>query len=103
MTWGDVGKQLVGSGGAALIGFGLSAYQNNQNIKFAQGQANDQMRALQEQYEIAAKNNETLRLQAQLANQQNQNKPTSKTLLYVGLGLGGVFVLGVVIFAVTRR
>ena len=96
--WGGIVKSIA----PALVGFGTSLVINNQNVKNAQGQANATQQALNAQYQIALQNQENIRLMQQ-ASQTPPEKEKSNLPLYVGLGVGGVAILGVVIFAVTQR
>jgi hypothetical protein len=75
---------------------------NNQNVKNAQGQANATQEALNTQYQIALQNQQNIKLMQQ-AGQAPPPQEKSNLPLYIGLGVGGVVILGVVIFAVTRR
>jgi hypothetical protein len=86
----------------ALVGLGTSLIINNQNVKNAKGQANATQQALDTQYQIALKNQENIRAMQQ-AGQAPPPKEKSNLPLYIGLGVGGVLVLGIVIFAVTRK
>jgi hypothetical protein len=87
----------------ALVGLGTTLIVNNQNVQNAQGQANAQQQLANTQYQTLLAQQRA----EELANQANANKnvPPKKnnTLLYVGLGVGGVVLIGIVIFAVTRK
>jgi len=86
----------------ALVGLGTSLIINNQNVKNAQGQANATQQALDTQYQIALQNQQNIKLMQQ-AGQAPPPQEKSNLPLYIGLGVGGVLVLGIVIFAVTRK
>ncbi len=86
----------------ALVGLGTSLIMNNQAVKNAKGQANATQQALDTQYQIALKNQENIRAMQQ-AGKEPPPKEKSNLPLYIGLGVGGVLVLGIVIFAVTRK
>ena len=100
MAWDWSG--IVKSIAPALVGFGTGMIANNQAVKNAQGQANATQQALDTQYQIALQNQQNIKLMQQ-AGQAPPTKEKSNTALYVGLGIGGVVILGVVIFAVTRK
>jgi hypothetical protein len=95
-------KNLATSLAPALLGLGTSLIMNNQAKKNAQGQANATQQALDTQYQIALKNQENIRAMQQ-AGKEPPPKEKSNLPLYIGLGVGGVLVLGIVIFAVTRK
>jgi hypothetical protein len=85
----------------ALVGLGTGLIMNNQAVQNAKGQANAQQDALNTQYAIAQQNAKNIQAMQQAGKEPPKEK--SKLPLYIGLGVGGVVVLGVVIFAVTRR
>ena len=93
---GDLIKAVAPS----LIGLGTGLIMNNQNVKNAKGEANSQKELLQLQLQNT-KEQQQLLLQSQMGQTQPQTK--SNLPLYIGLGVGGVLVLGVVIFVVTRK
>ncbi len=95
-------KDLTKSLAPALLGLGTQLIINNQNVQNAQGQANAQQQALQTQYQIALANQQTVALQNQANRPQVTDSGGSKVALYVGLGLGGVLILGLVIYAVRK-
>jgi hypothetical protein len=98
----DVGKQTLSQGIGAAFNFLGTAFASNQARQDLKGQANIVAQQGQSQLAIAQEGTK----QAQLALQQAQAQAGGmggNTALYVGLGIAGVVVLGVVIFAVTRR
>lgn len=95
---GDIFKAVA----PALVGFGTGMIMNHQAVQNAKGQANAQQEALNAQYAIAMQNQKNIELMKQQSSQAPP-KEKSKLPLYIGLGVGGVLVLGVIIFAVTRN
>lgn len=95
--WGGIVKAIA----PAVVGLGTGLIMNNQAVKNAQGQANAQQEALNAQYAIALQNQKNIELMQQSS--QAPPKEKSNLPLYIGLGVGGVLVLGVIIFAVTRN
>lgn len=93
--FGEVLKSVVGLGAGLII--------NNQNVQQAQGQANDQKEIANKLKETALANQRALELKNLADENKNATPPKSKTLLYVGLGVGGVVLIGGIIFAVTRK
>lgn len=96
-TWGDVVKGILPS----VVGFGTGMITNNQLRKDAKGQANERRKQIEEEMKLAEKTEKNIRLMQQSS--QPPTKEKSNLPLYIGLGVGGVVVLGVVIFAVTRN
>jgi hypothetical protein len=96
---GDIFKAIA----PAFAGLGVSLIMNNQAVKNAQGQANATQNALNQQYQIALKNQENIRLMQQAGQAPPSTQGKSNLPLYIGLGVGGVLVVGVIIFAVTRN
>jgi hypothetical protein len=98
MDWGNLlGKVLPGliTGGTALV-------LNNQAVKKAQGEANFIKEENDKLYQAELLRQQNLRDLKQ-ATKEPPKEEKSKLPLYIGLGVGGVVVLGVIIFAVTRK
>jgi hypothetical protein len=93
---GDILKGIAPS----IVGLGTGLIMNNQNVKAAQGQANTQKELLELQIQNT-KEQQKLLLQSQQGTGKTETK--SNLPLYIGIGLGGFLVLGVVIFAITRK
>jgi hypothetical protein len=74
---------------------------NNQAKKDAQGQANATQKALETQYQITLQNQRNIKAMQEAGKAPPKEK--NNLPLYIGLGVGGVVILGVVIFAVTRK
>lgn len=98
----DFLKDLVKNIAPAIVGLGTQLIINNQNVQNIKGQANSQQQALDKQYQIALANQQTLALQNQANKPQVTDSGGSKVPLYIGLGLGGVLVLGLVVYAIRR-
>ena len=101
IDWSGIIKAVA----PAVIGLGTGLIMNNQNVKNAEGQANQQASAQQTQYQTALANQQALASANQLNANKNVVAPTTKnnTMLYIGLGVGGVVFVSLVVFAVTRK
>ena len=97
--WGGLVKAVLPS----VLGLGTGLIMNNQNVKNAQGQANAQQQQLDTQYAIALANQQALALANQGGAKPPEAPPKSNTALYIGLGVGGLVLISVIIFAVTRN
>lgn len=95
-------KDLAKSLAPALVTFGTSMVLNNQAVKKAQGEANFISAESDKAYATAMQQAQNLKLLKE-AGKAPPEEEKSKLPLYIGLGVGGVVVLGVVIFAVTRK
>jgi hypothetical protein len=94
--WADLAGSLIGFTGGLIM--------NNQNVKNAQAQAEATQQALDKQREIALINQQTVAMQNQANKPQVTDTNTKSNLpLYIGLGVGGVLILGLVVYAVTRK
>ena len=97
MDW----SKLITAIAPTIVGFGAGMITNHQAVQNAKGQANAQQEALNAQYAVAQQNAKNIELMKQLGKEPPKEK--SKLPLYIGLGVGGVLVVGVIIFAVTRN
>lgn len=92
--WTSLGGNLIG---------GVTGYFGSvENRKASQEQANALIKQGLSQIEVAKIMQETERLKLEQAKAGGGAKSGS-TALYIGLGVGAVVILGVVIFAVTRK
>lgn len=95
-NWTSIGTSVVGGLGAIL--------GSKNNLQSAQAQADAMRENAQAQRDIALLNLQNTKLQSETALALAQAKPQSNNkTLYIALGVGGVLVLGVVLFAVTRK
>jgi hypothetical protein len=98
----DTGKNLISQGISSLFSFGISAFSSNQERQNLKGQAN--IVAQQGQSALAVEQERTKQAQLALEAAKAQGGAKSgSTALYIALGVGAVVILGVVIFAVTRK
>lgn len=93
-SWSGLATSAIPS----LLNLGTSAVQTNQQKQLLNQQAQIEADKAKNQLAIAQLQLEASRSQAQNAGA----KSSGNTMLYVGLGVGAVVILGVVIFAVTR-
>jgi hypothetical protein len=92
-------------GGVAtsLIG-GIGGFLGSKNdLKSAQAQADAMIKSGELSIQAQQLALEGKKIDAQTALALASAKPQGNTMLYVALGIGGVLVLGVIIFAVTRK
>jgi len=98
----DTGKNLISQGISSLFSFGLSAFSSNQERQNLKGQAN--IVAQQGQSALAVEQERTKQAQLALeAAKAGGGAKSGSTALYIALGVGAVVILGIVIFAVTRK
>lgn len=94
----EAGGQSVG----ALLGLGVGAIANNQVKQNAKGQANDAKALADKQIQAQQLALETARLQLEAQKSVGSNQK-SNTGLYIGLGVGGVVVLGLVVYLAVKK
>ena len=91
----DIGKTIFG---------GATNYLGSQNaVKAAQASADAAVKQGQLTLEAQRLALEGKKIDAETALKLAQGKTGGNTMLYVGLGIGAVVILGVVIFSVTRK
>lgn len=88
---------------SSLIGGIGGFFGSKNNLKSAQAQADAMVRGGELSLEAQKLALEGKKIDAQTALALASAKPQGNTMLYVALGIGGVLVLGVIIFAVTRK
>jgi hypothetical protein len=95
----SAGQQAIGGGINSALGLGTSLVATNQQKQLLKQQAQIEADKAKNQLAIAQ-----LQLEASRAQAQNAGATSSgNSMLYVGLGVGAVVILGIVIFAVTRK
>jgi len=98
----DAGRNTISAGISNILGLGTTLIGANQNRKLLEGQAN--ISAQQNQTAIEVERERTK--QAQINLEASRAKTTTSggnNALYIGLAVGGVVVLGGIIFAITRK
>ena len=89
--------------GTSLFGGATSYFGNVEQRKAQEAQANALIQQGLSQVEVAKIMQETERLKLEQAKSGAGKNTTGSKTLYIALGVGAVVVLGVVIFAVTRK
>ena len=93
--WTGIGTTVVG---------GLSSYLGSENNRKSAEATADALKAKgYSDVEVAKLMLEGKKLELQTALAGGNKKSSNNTTLYIALGVGGVLVLGLVIFAVTRK
>lgn len=93
--WTGIGTTVLGSTTALL--------SSKENRKSAEAQAEALKQKGYSDIEVAKLMLEGKKLELETALAGGGKKTTGNTTLYIALGVGGVLVLGLVIFAVTRK
>lgn len=103
-TTPKTGSSFDYSGVASTLLGGIGNFLGSRdNLKSAQAQANAMIKSGELSLEAQKLALEGKKIDAQTALALAQGKPKGNTILYIALGVGAVVVLGVVIFAVTRK
>jgi hypothetical protein len=98
-----IGQQLATSGISSFFNIGSTLLQSKQQQDLIKQQANAQAQGLDKQLAIEQERTRQAQLGLQNASSGALVGAGGNTMLYVGLGIGAVVILGVVIFAVTRK
>lgn len=99
----STGQSLISSGISSLFNIGGTLLASSEQKKLLKQQAEAQAKLLQGQKELALINLENTKIQSSGLSGVGGAGASGNTLLYVGLGVGAVVILGVVIFSVTRK
>jgi len=104
MSWFStfMSSEAGGKSVGAVLGLGIGAIANNQVKQNAKGQANDAKALADKQIQAQQLALETARLQLE-AQKSVGNNQKSNTGLYIGLGVGGVVVLGLVVYLAVKK
>jgi hypothetical protein len=94
----SAGGEAIGS----ILGLGVGLIGSNQQKQIAKGQANDAKAIADAQVKAQELAYQTAQLQLQ-AQQGGGSKDKSNTGLYVGLGIGGAVILGLVVFLAVKK
>lgn len=94
----EAGQNTISQGVNSVLGLGTSLIATNQQKQLLNQQAQIEADKAKNQLAIAQLQLEASRAQSQAVSAGG----SGNTMLYVGLGVGAVVILGVVIFAVTR-
>lgn len=92
------GQNTISQGIGSVLNLGTGLIASNQQKQLLNQQAQIEADKAKNQLAIAQLQLEATRAQAQSVGA----KSSGNTMLYVGLGIGAVVILGVVIFAVTK-
>ena len=98
----ESGQQNVSALIGGLLNFGLTAFGSNQQRQDLKAQANIVARQGQDALSVEEQRTQQALIRLEEAKLQGAGAGGNMAL-YIGLGIAGVVVLGVVIFAVTRR
>jgi len=98
-SWSNLATTSIPS----LINLGTTAFSTKQQQDLIKQQANAQAQSLDKQLAIEQERTRQAQLGMQNANSGGLVGASGNTMLYVGLGIGAVVILGVVIFSVTRK
>jgi hypothetical protein len=102
-AFGDFIKSSAGSKTLeSLLGLGGGLILSNQEKQKAKGQANDAKAIADAQVRAGELAYQTAQLQLQ-AQKGGASVPKSNTGLYIGLGIGGAVILGLVVFLAVKK
>jgi hypothetical protein len=93
---------LLGKILPSIIGITGGLVMNNQQVQKAKGEANDAKAIADAQYQTILENNRAKLLALQGGGTAPVVAKKSNTLLYVGLGVGGVLLIGTIILVARR-
>lgn len=91
------------SGGIDVFGKVVGIFASKEERRAAQAQADALIAQGKSNVEVARIMQETKRLELEAIKLGGGKNAKGSNILYIGLGVGAVVILGVVIFAVTRK
>jgi hypothetical protein len=101
--FGDFLKSDAGSSTiSSLLGLGTGLILSNQQKQIAEGEANTAKQLADKQIQAQQLALQTAQLQLQ-AQQSGGGAKKSNTGLYIGLGVGGVVILGLVVYLAVKK
>lgn len=96
----EAGQNVIGGGITTVLGIGANSINYNEQRKLLEQQHIAQQQAIEGQKEL-------LLIQSQLAEQQLKAQQAgggkTNTALYVGLGVGGLLLIGVVVALTLKK
>ena len=99
----DVTKNTISNAIGSFLNLGTTLIGANQQKQLFQGQANLSAQQNQTAIDIEREKTKQAQLMLETAKAGTGVKTSGNTALYIGLAVGGVVVLGGIIFAVTRK
>jgi hypothetical protein len=103
-AFGDFIKSSAGSKTLeSLLGLGGGLILSNQEKQKAKGQANDAKTIAEAQVRAGELALQTAQLQLQAQQSGGSGGAKSNTGLYVGLGIGGAVILGLVVYLAVKK
>ena len=99
----DAGQGLIGGGINALLGLGTGLIAANQQKQAAKEIANEAAAQAERQSQLLQQQQDILYKQLLLKQTPDTSSGGSNTGLYIGLGVGGLVLTGLVVFLIVRN
>ena len=105
MSWFSkfISSEAGGNAIGTVLGLGAGAILSNQQKQDAKGQANNAQALADKQIQAQQLALETAKLQLEAQKSGTASGGSNNTALYIGLGVGGVVILGLVVFLAVRK
>jgi hypothetical protein len=105
MSWFStfISSEAGGNAIGTVLGLGAGAILSNQQKQDAKGQANNAQALADKQLQAQQLAYDTAQLQLQAQQAGATSGGSNNTALYIGLGVGGVVILGLVVFLAVKK